>query len=135
MSWVSNVLLSVHPLDESLLPGLSHWLEHEAPRQVGGGGGRGVGSIGNLASPAHQWGGWKAPECRLWGGALNYCDLDALRRRVGRMPWRWPECVQLLIMDQEEMTFGLHMFRGGTLAAVPVPEGPPAAGAPADRPA
>jgi hypothetical protein len=121
MSWVTNVLVSVHPADERLLPGLSDWLEHEAPRRAGGGGGPGVGTLGNLTEPFDRWGGWKAPECRLWGGALNYCDLDALLRRVGGMPWQNPDCVQLFIMDQEDMTFRPYMFHGGALTAVPLP--------------
>jgi hypothetical protein len=57
----------------------------------------------------------KWPECRVWAGALNHCDLDALRRRVAETPWREPNVVQLLVMDQEESFFRLWMIRGGEL--------------------
>lgn len=51
----------------------------------------------------------------MWAGALNHADLDALRQRVLETPWREPNAVQLLVMDQEEVFFRMWMIRGSEL--------------------
>ncbi|MFE7467675.1 hypothetical protein ACFU6R_26710 [Streptomyces sp. NPDC057499] len=41
-------------------------------------------------------------------------DLEAL-------PWNRPECVQVMLHDEDDDCFGLWMFHDGVLAEVPVP--------------
>lgn len=71
----------------------------------------------NLLTSAdtNQWGGWKQPECEVCEGALNHADLDALKQRAFEVPWREPNLVQLLVMDQEEGFFRMWMIRGNEL--------------------
>ncbi|MEY9993006.1 hypothetical protein ABIE67_005038 [Streptomyces sp. V4I8] len=95
MSWVANVMISADGADQPHVEALSDWLRDEAPLR---------------GQPDHS-----GVECRVWAGALNHCDLDALRQRVAESPWREPNIVQLLVMDQEESFFRLWMIRGGEL--------------------
>ena len=70
-----------------------------------------------------RWGGWKYPECRLAGGALNHADLAAVVERVRSLNWAYPTNVQLLLKDQEETYFRLWMFRDGVFGQfAPPPE-------------
>jgi len=115
VSWVSNVLLSVDIEDREVLDVFNRWLRHEAPRRNGVRG-TGVGELGDLVGEdAPGWGGPKYPECRLWGGALNHADLEAVVGKFGALPWRVPAGAQLFVMDQEQSYFRLWMIRDGAL--------------------
>lgn len=115
MSWVANVMVSVDMADSATVEALSHWLRTDAPQQ-GRSQTRGVGYLQPLTRPeSSQWGGWKHPECEVWAGTLNHADLDALRQRMFATPWREPNAVQLLVMDQQELFFRLWMIRDGEL--------------------
>jgi hypothetical protein len=115
MSWVANVMVSVDMADNANVEALSEWLRTNAPGRARSDT-RGVGSLRLLTSlENNQWGGWKMPECEVWAGALNHADLDALKQRFAETPWREPNVVQLLIMDQEEGFFRLWMIRGKEL--------------------
>jgi hypothetical protein len=94
---------------------LSEWFRTEAPLRSRPER-RGVGYLRLLTSAEDsRWGGWKAPECEVWAGALNHADLDAVRRRFFETPWREPNAAQLFVMDQEEGFFRLWMIRGDEL--------------------
>ncbi|MFJ3405256.1 squamosa promoter-binding protein 15 [Promicromonospora sp. NPDC090134] len=115
MSWVANVMISVDTTDNENVETLSEWLRTAAPHRTGTGA-TGVGYLSLLSEPGIPgWGGWKARECEVWAGALNHADLDALRQRFFATPWREPNEVQLLVMDQEESFFRLWMIRDGEL--------------------
>ncbi|MPY31150.1 squamosa promoter-binding protein 15 [Streptomyces adustus] len=115
MSWVANVMISVDMADNASVKTLSEWLRTEAPRRTQPEA-RGVGFLNLLTSTeTNQWGGWKNPECAVWAGVLNHADLDALKQRVFETPWREPNMVQLLVMDQEESFFRIWMIRGNEL--------------------
>ncbi|WP_405665207.1 squamosa promoter-binding protein 15 [Streptomyces sp. NBC_01166] len=115
MSWVANVMVSVDRVDNAHVEALSEWLRTAAPRRAQPEA-CGVGFLNLLTSvDTNQWGGWKHPECTVWAGALNHADLFALRHRVSEVPWREPNLMQLLIMDQEEGFFRVWMIRGGEL--------------------
>ncbi|GAA4548555.1 hypothetical protein [Amycolatopsis samaneae] len=114
MSWVANMMMSVALDDNRQAEALSEWLRTQAPLRDGRPG-RGCGFLAETTGQDSQWGGWKYPECVVWAGALNHADLDALLDRVGRLPWRQPNQVQVFLMDQEESFFRLWMFRDGTL--------------------
>jgi hypothetical protein len=113
MSWVCNVLVSFDIEDREALDAFNVWLVSEAPRRDGNPG-RGVGRLGDLVGEdAQAWGGPKYPECRLWGGALNHADVDAIVARFGELSWRVPAAAQLFVMDQEQSYFRLWMIRDG----------------------
>ncbi|MEU1528350.1 squamosa promoter-binding protein 15 [Streptomyces fagopyri] len=114
MSWVTNVMISADGADQANVEALSAWLGEEAPRRKQSDA-FGVGDLNLITDQDPGWGGWKWPECRVWAGALNHCDLDALRHRVAEMSWREPNVVQLFVMDQEESFFRVWMIRGGEL--------------------
>ncbi|WP_406340683.1 squamosa promoter-binding protein 15 [Streptomyces sp. NBC_01578] len=115
MSWVANVMISVDMADNANVEALSEWLRTAAPRCAQPEA-RGVGFLNLLTSAdTNQWGGWKQPECEVCEGALNHADLDALKQRAFEVPWREPNLVQLLVMDQEEGFFRMWMIRGNEL--------------------
>ena len=115
MSWVCNVLLSVDIQDRAALDAFNEWLATEAPRRDGLRG-KGVGGLGDLVGEnAPAWAGPKYPECRLWGGALNHADVDAVVAKFAELPWRVPAAAQLFLMDQEQSYFRLWMIRDGHL--------------------
>ena len=116
MSWVTNVILTTNLTDEGHGEELSEWLREQAPTRPGKA--RGVGALIRTTS----WGGWKHPECTVFTGVLNNADVDAVVRHVERMPWAFPEYLQLLIEDQEELFFRLWMFRAGRLVEMTPPQ-------------
>lgn len=115
MSWVANVILTTDLMDEVRGDELSQWLREQAPTRHGAG--HGVGGLARTAT----WGGWKNPECTVFTGVLNHADVDAVVRHVERMPWAYPEFLQLLIRDQEDVFFRLWMFRFGRLVELTPP--------------
>jgi len=116
MSWVTTVLVSCDIQDRDAVDALNDWLARDAPRRSGVAG-RGVGFLGDLVGDeAPGWGGSKHPEARLWGGALNHADLDALVARFAALPWRVPAAAQLFLQDQEQTYFRLWMMRDGRAA-------------------
>ncbi|MCI4066173.1 squamosa promoter-binding protein 15 [Micromonospora sp. R77] len=117
---MANLMIQADGADSGTVQAFSAWLEREAPRRTDGTPEmsdrrpRGVGSLKDLTDPqANYWGGWKNPECQLWGGALNHADLEAVLRQVQTMPWRYPAAVQVFLMDQNQTYFRLYMFRDG----------------------
>ena len=115
MSWVANVILTTDLTDEVRGEELSQWLREQAPTRHGAG--RGVGGLARTGT----WGGWKNPECSVFTGVLNHADVDTVVRHVERMPWAYPEFLQLLIQDQEDVFFRLRMFRAGRLVELTPP--------------
>lgn len=127
MSWVATILIAAHPLDHENIKALARWLEVDAPRRSQAHV-HGVGSIAPLTTgeAASLWGGWKKPEAVLWGGVLNHADITAVVSHVGAQPWRYPACVQLWVMDQEQSCFQFYVLREGEmreLSPTPPPDG------------
>jgi hypothetical protein len=113
VSWVATLMLSVDVFEDvAVVEEFSDWLRTEAPRREPPDA-RGVGFLNRLDTAREGWGGWKYPEVRLWGGALNHADLPAVIERFAQAPWRCPQVAQLLIMDQEQFAFRLWMLRDG----------------------
>jgi len=72
-------------------------------------------NAGLAETPFSVWPGSKAPECYVWLGVLNNSDLARFRELFEAVPWKVPNAVQLMLMDQEEFYFRLWMFRDGRL--------------------
>lgn len=114
MSWVSNVMVSVHSHDCRNVEALSEWLRTEAPLRDGRRGG--CGYLTEITGDDTAWGGWKFPECDVWAGALDHADLKAVLEHIARLPWRCPNALQVFVMDQEEEYFRVWMLRDGAAA-------------------
>ncbi len=125
MSWVANVLLNVDLFeDPSVVESFTSWLETEAPRSYSAEA-RGVGFLLPLHEHAEAWGGWKNPECRTWGGALNHASIPDVVKYFAELPWRRPDLAQLLVQDQDQElgAFRLWMLREGRAQQhAPLPE-------------
>ncbi|AYV32816.1 hypothetical protein EES41_39280 (plasmid) [Streptomyces sp. ADI95-16] len=75
-------------------------------------------------------------ESRTWRGRFEqipgwfiggwYIEFFRERQRVGilkdleALPWNQPECVQVMLHDEDDDCFGLWMFREGKLVELPV---------------
>ena len=64
-----------------------------------------AGATGFVAVDGWHYGGTKALECFLAIAAFNYLDLDRLVADLRTLPWEQPECVQLLVREQEAIGF------------------------------
>lgn len=118
MSHVANVMMSVEPDDRPRVEELSQWLRTAAPRRGFNGKAGWVGSLNETTGAGTLWGGGKFPECDVFAGALNHADLSALVARVERASWKYPEFVQLFVLDQEQAYFRVWMFYGPTLRQI-----------------
>jgi len=109
MSHLIVTLLMVDTTDNVTVNDLNVWLRdngggflnffgHHRPKHVAPG-------------PAAPWGGYKAANVDVWGGVLNTLDGRPIRSHIARMPWREPDCVQLLMQAEEDMYFHLWMIR------------------------
>ena len=123
VSWVATLMLSVDVFEAAaVVERFSEWLRTAAPRREPPNT-HGVGFLRQLDTAEHGWGGWKSPEARLWGGALNHADLPPVVRRFEQLPWRCPQSTQLMIMDQEQLSFRVWILRDGkAVQCVPLPE-------------
>jgi hypothetical protein len=113
MSVVTNVMVSFCNLEfekPGFFPQLESWFEDKG----------GLGSIthGHSGPQPYSWGGNKHPECVLFAGAYNHLDIDAMLKHFGSLDWAWPELAQIFIMEQEESTFCIYMFKDGSLQRV-----------------
>ena len=56
-----------------------------------------------------EYGGTKAFELPLWGGAFNYLDFDALMEHLRtKVKWRHPEHVRVIVAEQEDDAFRIE---------------------------
>ena len=61
------------------------------------------------------WGGPRKPQVRLWGGAFNHVDWDALFQFLEMVPWTEPREVQVLVAAEDSRKLGLFELRRGRL--------------------
>lgn len=111
---VTNVMMSVLVDDMQNVEMYSEWLESECPRSAEGMD-PGSGGLKLISGPDVRWGGWKQPECSVFGGVLNAADLDAVKQAFASIKWVHPNAVQLFLMDENEMYFRLWMIRNREL--------------------
>jgi hypothetical protein len=62
-------------------------------------------SVDDERLPRAWYGGSKSLECELYLGAFNHLDLDEFIKHVRTISWRVPECVQIIVKEQEDMKF------------------------------
>ena len=74
----------------------------EVNRFFEGGPGRG---LVDIHEPGHWYGGTKGFEAQVWIAACNHLNLRAFYEHIRKLPWRRPECLQLIVKDQEDFVF------------------------------
>jgi hypothetical protein len=123
VSWVANLLLLYGWGDEATAREFSAWLDRDAPWNTPSlpPDAKGVGFLRPLTGDAVEWGGYKNPECRVWGGVLNHADLRAVVDKFANLPWREPGSAQLLVQDQEDSHFSVWVIRRGAVIQVVPP--------------
>jgi hypothetical protein len=60
--------------------------------------------MGQLAQVDDHFGGWKHPQCDVFGGGFNFLDEDAFADFVLAREWDHPERVVLVIQPEEGAT-------------------------------
>ncbi len=55
--------------------------------------------------PAGWYAGSKMLECDIYPGSFNYLVEEDLIDAIKKIPWEYPECVQVLVQRQEEDLF------------------------------
>jgi hypothetical protein len=99
MSRVTTVILSIGTLDwheGSRLPEINAFFENPQAGFV---------SLEDPNLPHGWYGGTKYLEAELYIGSFNYLDLDALLTHLSRMRWEEPDCIQLIVKEQEDDVF------------------------------
>ena len=62
-------------------------------------------SVKDERLPRAWYGGSKSLEAELYLGAFNHLDLDEFIKHVRTISWRFPESVQIIVKEQEDMKF------------------------------
>ena len=62
-------------------------------------------SVDDERLPRAWYGGSKFLECGLYLGAFNHLNLDEFIKHVRTISWRFPESVQIIVKEQEDMKF------------------------------
>jgi hypothetical protein len=108
MSWVTNVLVLCHfgecmthdELIGKVLPGpfavINEWLSSK--------------NLGEMARlDPMTLGGGKAFQAVVAGGAFNYLPIDEFLTMAFAQTWEQPDSVQILIRDEDDVRFSLHV--------------------------
>lgn len=104
MSHVANVILNYtygHSYDAECLVDVNAHLARE----------HGTGLKPMIHGDEHDdlhWGGNKNPEVVLYAGAFNYLDDEELLDVIASQPWTYPDEIQVLIQDQNDMRFVVY---------------------------
>lgn len=101
MSWISNIILNLGCggiRGEELIAQVNEFFEryHET--------GTGLVLVDDTQLPP-KWYGKQRLECCLAIGAFNHLDLDGLIRHLRTIEWPYPDDVQLIVKDQEDLRF------------------------------
>lgn len=59
--------------------------------------------IAGYPGPADNWAGSKVPECEVWAGAFNYCDVGEIIEWLVTLPWSHP--VSVAVLRQDDITW------------------------------
>ncbi len=67
---------------------------------------------------AQEWGGSKAPQCRLFGAAINYLKIDEFLDDLLSLPWEEPSSVQIFIQDEYDANFSIYVIENAKIKCV-----------------
>ena len=70
-------------------------------------GGKGFVCLDDPALPKGWYGGSKYLEASVYAGAFNQLPLDSLIEHLRSIEWEEPQCVQLLVQEQDDERFRL----------------------------
>ncbi|MDA8045702.1 MAG: hypothetical protein M0Z30_10775 [Actinomycetota bacterium] len=117
MSSLTDWLVIASPDDEPQLIELAFWIAHEpartdertdAPR----------GGLEPLAGGiGPEWGITKTAGSVVWGGVTNHVDTHDVLAHVAATSWQQPESLQVMVRDEGDSWFRLHMLDGRQLVA------------------
>jgi hypothetical protein len=108
MSIVTTVLLAHDRDEEQALIALRDWLESWG----------GIRPLSGPGAESEGWGGNKAPQGRLWGGAFNLFDEQAFLEAVAALPWERPDEVQVFMKREWDRRFQVWVVSDGALTQV-----------------
>lgn len=106
MSWVTDVIICLNleeKFDDSYniletckpIEEIRSWLKDKE-----------LGELNELTP--HMLSGGKIPQSYVYGGSFNHLDVSEFVKFVYAREWREPEHVQVLINDEEDMSYTLH---------------------------
>lgn len=102
MSRVTNLILCLGVPDAD-----GAWGKIEEVNRYFEGSSKGLVSVDDPSLPRGWYGGTKYLEAELYVGAYNALDLNAFIGHLRSIEWESPECVQLLVQEQEDRRFRL----------------------------
>lgn len=107
MSHVATVMLSLGLLEEVELPNGTDYVplieERVNPWLMGPPYPR-----GQLNDLCPHFGGGKAPQVCVYGGAFNYLDIPAFLDFIASLPWEDPDRIQVFINDEHDEDFTVY---------------------------
>ena len=99
VSDVTNLIFALHIVD------VDRGKMHEVNTYFVDKGTKPLVSVDDERLPRAWYGGSKFLECGLYLGAFNHLDLDEFIKHVRTISWRLPECVQIIVKEQDDMKF------------------------------
>jgi len=102
MSDVTNLILSIS-IDDDEQGKLKEVNTYFLARQT-----KPLISVDDPSLPKAWYGGSKFLECALSVGAFNHLDLDAFLDHLRSLQWRWPDQVQVIAKEQEDLKFTIR---------------------------
>lgn len=100
MSRVTNLVLCLQAVDD--------WVTRiDQVNRYFDGASKGLVSVDDPSLPRAWYGGTKFLEAGLYIGAYNHLDLQAFITHLRSIAWECPECVQLLVKEEEDERFRL----------------------------
>ena len=103
MSYVTNCLIHFSNLENEIeaLKSINSFFESDAHKQ------KPFISIEDSSLPNKWYGGSKASEAPLAFGAFNFLDVEALLNHIREIKFKAPECVQLIVQNQDDDKFSI----------------------------
>ena len=99
MSDVTNLIFALSVTDDNL------GKMHEVNTYFVDKGTKPLVSVDDERLPRAWYGGSKYLESGLYLGAFNHLDLDDFIKYVRTISWRFPQKVQIIVKEQEDMKF------------------------------
>lgn len=84
MSMVTNVMVLTSYTPGECVPLLAAGFRDSGNRLIS------FADIAAYPGPADNWAGSKVPECEVWAGAFNYCNVDEVVAWLKALPWSNP---------------------------------------------
>jgi hypothetical protein len=67
---------------------------------------------------SHHWGGYKVPTCSVYGAAFKGFVWDKFAAHVASCGWKYPDEVQVFVVDEDDDVWSVWYLDGGRLVCV-----------------